>query len=47
MSAAGLATDYMIDMHLTFVSTTYLTEATITFKHAFTLFAVTPAVELI
>jgi hypothetical protein len=47
MVSTYLAWDYMIDVHLTFICSTYLAEATITFEHAFTLFAVTPTVQLI
>jgi hypothetical protein len=42
-----LAWNYVIDVHLAFVCSTYLAEATITHEHAFTLFAVSPTVQLI
>jgi hypothetical protein len=47
MVTTGLATNDVIDMHLTFICTTQLAHATITLEHAFTLFAVSSAVKLI
>jgi hypothetical protein len=37
----------MIDVHLAFICATQLTHATITLKHTLSLFAVTPAVQLV
>jgi hypothetical protein len=37
----------MIDVHLTFICATDLTEATITLEHAFTLLSVSARVQLI
>jgi hypothetical protein len=37
----------MVNVHLTLICATYLTEATITLEHAFTLFAVSPTVQLV
>jgi hypothetical protein len=37
----------MIDVHLTLICATQLAHATITLEHTFTLFAVTPTVQLI
>jgi hypothetical protein len=37
MSATSLARNYVIDVHLTFIHATYLTHATITHEHTFTL----------
>jgi hypothetical protein len=47
MSTTGLAWDYMVDVHVTFICATYLTEATITLEHAFTLLSVPSRVQLI
>jgi len=45
--ATSLAWDYVIDVHLAFICSTYLAEATITHEHAFALLAVTPTVQLV
>jgi hypothetical protein len=45
--ATYLAWDYMVNVHFAFICSTYLAKATITLKHAFTLFAVTPTVQLV
>jgi hypothetical protein len=37
----------MVNMHVTLICATYLTEATITLEDAFTLLAVTPAIQLV
>jgi hypothetical protein len=37
----------MIDVHLAFICATQLTHATIALEHTFTLFAVTPTVQLV
>jgi hypothetical protein len=42
-----LAWNYVVDVHLAFICSTYLAEATITHEHAFALLAVTPSVQLI
>jgi hypothetical protein len=47
MSASYLAWDYMINVHVTFICATDLTEATITLEHAFTLLSVPTRVQLI
>ena len=47
MSTAGLAANYMIDVHITLICATYLTEATIALEHTFTLFSIPTRVELI
>jgi hypothetical protein len=47
MIATCLAWDYVVDVHLTFIRSTYLAEATITHEHAFALLAITPAVQLV
>jgi hypothetical protein len=47
MTTTYFAWYYMVDMHLTFICATYLTEATITLKHTLTLLAVASAVQLI
>jgi hypothetical protein len=47
MSTPGLSWYDMIDVHLTLVCATQLAEATIAFEHTFTLFTVTPTVQLI
>jgi hypothetical protein len=47
MVSTYLAWNDMIDVHLTFICATDLAHATITLEHAFTLFAVTPAVQLV
>jgi hypothetical protein len=44
MTTTYLAWDDVVDMHLTLICATYLTEATITLKHTLTLFTVTSAV---
>jgi hypothetical protein len=44
MITTGLAWNDVIDVHLTFICTTQLTGSTITHEHAFTLFAISPAV---
>jgi hypothetical protein len=44
MIAPSFAWNDVVDVHFTFVCTTYLTEATIATKHALTLFAVAPAI---
>jgi len=43
----SLAWNYVVDMHLALICATYLTEATITHEHAFTLLSVTPTVQLV
>jgi hypothetical protein len=40
MSTAGLSANYMIDVHLTLICATYLTEATIALKYTLSLLAV-------
>jgi hypothetical protein len=47
MIATYLAWDYMVDVHLALICSTYLTETTITLKHAFALFSVSPTVQLV
>jgi hypothetical protein len=47
MVSTYFARDYMVDVHLAFICSTYLTEATITLEHAFALFAVSPTVQLV
>jgi hypothetical protein len=47
MVSTYLAWNYMVDVHLALICSTYLAEATITLKHAFTLFAVSPTVQLV
>jgi hypothetical protein len=47
MVSTYLAWDYMVNMHLTLICSTYLAEATITLEHSFALLAVTPAVQLV
>jgi hypothetical protein len=37
----------MVNVHLALICSTYLAEATIAHKHAFTLLAVTPTIQLI
>jgi hypothetical protein len=45
--ATSLAWDYVVDVHLAFICSTYLAEATITHEHAFALLAVSPTVQLV
>jgi hypothetical protein len=47
MIATSLAWDYVVDVHLAFICATYLTEATITHEHAFTLLSIPTRVQLI
>jgi hypothetical protein len=47
MVSTYLAWDYMVNVHLTFICSTYLAEATITLKHTLSLFAITPTVQLV
>jgi hypothetical protein len=47
MVSTYLAWDYMVNVHLALICSTYLAESTITLEHAFTLFAVSPTVQLI
>jgi hypothetical protein len=47
MIATYLAWDYMVNVHLALICATQLTHATITLEHALTLFAITPAVQLV
>jgi hypothetical protein len=47
MVSTYLAWNYMVDMHLALVCSTYLTEATITLEHAFTLLSIPTRVQLI
>jgi hypothetical protein len=47
MIAPRFATDYVINVHFAFICATDLAYATVTFEHAFALFAVTPAVQLV
>jgi hypothetical protein len=42
--ATSLAWNDVVDVHLAFIYSTYLTEATIAHEHAFALLAVTPTV---
>jgi hypothetical protein len=44
MTTTYLAWNYMVNMHLTLICATYLTEATITLEHTLTLFTVSSAV---
>jgi hypothetical protein len=44
MVSTYLAWNYMVDMHLALIRSTYLAEATITLEHAFALLAVSSAV---
>jgi hypothetical protein len=43
----SFAWNYMVDVHLALICSTYLAEATITHEHAFALFAVSPTVQLV
>jgi hypothetical protein len=45
--SSGLAWDDVIDVHLTFICATQLTNSAITHKHTLSLLAITPAVEVI
>jgi hypothetical protein len=47
MVSTYLAWNYMVNVHLTLVCSTYLAEATITLEHAFALLAVSPTVQLV
>jgi hypothetical protein len=47
MVTTSLAWNYMVDMHLAFICSTYLTEATIAHEHTLSLFAVAPTVQLV
>jgi hypothetical protein len=47
MVSTILAWDDVIDMHLTFICATQLTESTIAHEHAFALLAVTPTIQLV
>jgi hypothetical protein len=47
MVSTHLAWDYMVDMHLALICSTYLAEATITLEHAFTLLSIPTRVQLI
>jgi hypothetical protein len=47
MITTGLAWDDVIDVHFTLVSTTQLTDSSITHEHAFTLLSIPTRVELI
>jgi hypothetical protein len=47
MITTGLAWDDVIDVHLTLVSTTQLTDSSITHEHSFTLLSIPTRVELI
>jgi hypothetical protein len=47
MIATYLAWNYMVDVHLAFICSTYLAESTITLEHAFALLAVSPTVQLV
>jgi hypothetical protein len=42
--ATHLPWNYMVDVHLALICSTYLAEATITLEHAFALLAVSSAV---
>jgi hypothetical protein len=44
MITTGLATDDVIDMHLTLICTTQLAHATIALEHTLSLFTIAPAV---
>jgi hypothetical protein len=45
--ATSLAWDYVVNVHLALICSTYLAEATITHEHAFALLAVSPTVQLV
>jgi hypothetical protein len=45
--ATSLAWNYVVDVHLALVCSTYLAEATIAHEHAFALLAITPTVQLV
>jgi hypothetical protein len=47
MITTGLAWDYVIDVHLTLVSTTQLTDSAITHEHSLTLLSVPTRVKLV
>jgi hypothetical protein len=47
MIATHLAWNYMINVHLALICSTYLAEATITLKYAFTLLSIPTRVEFI
>jgi hypothetical protein len=45
--ATRLAWNYVVDVHLAFICSTYLAEATITHEHAFALLAIAPTVQFV
>jgi hypothetical protein len=47
MITTHLAWDYMVNVHLALICSTYLAEPTISLEHAFTLLAVSSAVQFI
>jgi hypothetical protein len=47
MIATYLAWNYMVNVHLALICSTYLAEATITLEHAFTLLSIPARVEFI
>jgi hypothetical protein len=47
MITTSFAWNYVINVHLALICATQLTSSTIAHEHAFTLLAITPAVQLI
>jgi hypothetical protein len=43
----SLAWNYVVNVHFALICATYLAEATIAHEHAFTLFAISPTVQLV